>query len=1180
LNAIVAIVLIFLFAGAGLGSVAFVVYRRQLRRAKGIERGLKMVPIQIHLPPSSDDTTSGGRDVRDVVREKTAQAEVLYNLIAGTAQAGFKSNFYGQRHIALELIASDGLIHFYAAVPVGLVSIVEKAITTSYPGARLEEVEDHNIFNKDGRIAATMGGEIVLKADSAYPIATFKTLEADPLEALLNTLSGLQPGDGAGLQIMLRPASPGWVKRSTRLAAKRRKAGKVGMGFTAADLVKAAVKSPEADNHGKAPELTTLELAAIEAIEEKTQHVGYEVLIRVVVSTSVVTRSQTLLRDIATAFALYEAPGLNGFKFLPAIDPQGLVTAFIFRFFPPEMTTNILNSVELATLFHLPDAQFTPNSSVERQASKQVDGPVSVPTSGLLFGYNEFRGVRKEIRLSPDDRRRHTYILGQTGVGKSTLLENMAVQDMLAGNGFAFIDPHGDSAEKLLAMVPKERAEDVIYFNPSDTDYPLGLNLFEFTDPAQKDFIIQESISMLTKIYDPGKTGVIGPRFEQWFRNAALTLMSDPEGATFIEIPKVFTDTEYLKRKFRYLKDPTVIEFWTKEMGQTSDYHKSEMLGYFVSKFGAFLQNEIMRNIMGQTKSAFNLRDVMDNNKILIVNLSKGKLGELNSQLLGMMFVIKFQAAAMSRADIPEADRKDFSLYVDEFQNFSTDSFASILSEARKYHLNLIVANQFIAQLTPEIRDAVFGNIGTIVAHRMGPEDAEFMVKQFAPIFDTRDLVNIPNYHSVLRLMMGGLPSQPFTMANLPALGNVNTELGAAIKQLSAAKFGMTRSLVEAAIFERLQGKPAAAPAVASVPAPAPAATAPVAPTPVPAPAAAVAPAPVVASPPPAAPVPLTPEPAAVVSSPQIPVTDPNGLSLGDITGGVAPVAAPTPAVIDDVPLVPVVPLVAAEMPIPIAPPAVPVEPKAPDQMPVPAPVPDETIDILNDGEASAEAQHEINELLHIEDPVEEIRPEDSFALPTPTLTPAPTLTPEPVAVVGRPNHVVKHAEGRPQVSEKKLELESEPVEAAPFVGRPNHTVKHVTGRPVPLPAVAVPEEHHELIIEPIKEPPRVPDVVAEELVAETQQAVVAPLPTPTPEPTPEPAQVVDAAEYTSTAQNNIDKLMKTELIKLEQPTVAPEAKPVDNAAEAALPAVDGPVVPHLEPGEIYVDELGTVHQG
>lgn len=914
MNGILVVVMVFLLLAASLGVVAYLVYQRKLRRAKAIERGLKMVPIQIHLPPPSADTVVGSRDVRDVMREKTAQAEVLYNLLAGTASEGFKSKFYGQRHIALEIIASHGLVHFYAAVPVAMVSVVKKSIQTAYPGALLEEVEDHNIFNQEGRLAATMGGEIILKADSAYPISTYEELDRDPLEAIITTLSGIGKDDGAAIQVMVRPATSGWVKHSTKLVERLHKGESKGLGFNAMDLARAVASPPTtaaADAAKQAPSkaLSNLQLGTIERIENKTKQPGFEVLVRLVVSTQTVATSQQLLRDLATAFALFEAPGLNGFKFLPAIDVQGLVTAFIMRFFPPEMHSSILNSTELATLFHLPDSQFVPTANVERQASKEVDGPVSLPSSGLLFGFNEFRGVKKEIRLSTEDRRRHTYVLGQTGTGKSTLLENLAVQDMLAGNGFAFIDPHGDTAEKLLSMVPKSRAEDVIYFNPSDTEYPLGLNLFEFSDPAQKDFLIQETISMLYKLYDPNGTGVIGPRFEQWYRNAALTLMSDPAGATFLEIPKVFTDTEYLKQKFRYLKDPTVIDFWTKEMGQTSDYHKSEMLGYFVSKFGAFQQNEIMRNIIGQTKSAFDLRDIMDHKKILIVNLSKGQIGELNSKLLGMMFVIKFQAAAMSRADMPEAERTDFSLYVDEFQNFSTDSFASILSEARKYRLNLIVANQFIGQLTNEIRDAVFGNIGTILGMRMGPEDAEFMVKQFTPIFDARDLVNLPNGHAAIRMMLGGVPSQPFTIRGLPPLGTANPELGLAIKQLSAAKFGATKAMVEADITARLSGRTApvappapAAEALEQVAIPATPAEVPDA-TPVAAAPTVFTPqlqAPVTAEPVPAAPE--APEPqAAAPTAPVLALTPPPiGAPPVDSISAAAPVFVPVPPIIPE----------------------------------------------------------------------------------------------------------------------------------------------------------------------------------------------------------------------------------------------------------------------------------------
>ena len=955
--------------------------KNKLRRAKAIERGLKMVPILIHLPPPSSDTAAGNRDVREVMREKTAQAEVLYNLIAGTATEGFQSNFYGQRHIAMELVASGGVVHFYAAVPVALVSVVKKAVLTAYPGARLEEVEDHNIFNQEGRLAATMGGEMVLRAESAYPIATYDKLERDPMEALLTTFSALGVKDGVAIQLMIRPAAPDWIKRSIELADAKRKGRTTGLSFSAQDLVKAAIKAPSARHeeekaNGSGPEVSSLELGIVEAIEEKTKQPGFETLIRVMVSTESVARSQQLLRDISTAFALFDRPGLNGYKFLPAVDVQGLVTAFIFRFFPIEIASNVLNSAELATLFHLPDSQFTPSSSVARQQSKQVDGPVQLPTVGLLFGYNEFRGVRKEIRLDNEDRRRHTYILGQTGTGKSTMLENLAVQDMVNGQGFAFIDPHGDSAEKLLGMVPKERSEDVIYFNPADTEYPLGLNLFEFNDPTQKDFIVQETINMLYKLYDPGHTGIIGPRYEHWYRNAALTLMSDPNGATFIEVPKVFTDTDYLKRKFRYLRDPTVIDFWTKEMGQTSDYHKSEMLGWFVSKFGAFVNNEMMRNIIGQTKSSFNLREVMDRKKILIVNLSKGRLGELNSQLLGMIFVIKFQAAAMSRAELAEDQRSDFALYVDEFQNFSTDSFASILSEARKYRLNLIVANQFIGQLRPEIRDAVFGNIGTIVAHRMGPEDAEFMVKQFAPVFEVTDLVNLPNYNAAMRLMIGGLPSQPFSMRDSAPLGRSNVELGMAVQQLSAAKFGRGKAVVEAEILERLApgdvapvapgpGAATAAPGIgpvtapppapvsASAPAPPimPAMVAPPAPMPATVPVSAPAPAPMTAAMPMAAAPGVAMTPALVPTAPPpMPIPGAMPTAASAAASMLVPAVAPTPASPASVPVAAppamgMSPMGMGAMPAPMmgAMPAgmpLPMPAAAPASAPIPAPMP------------------------------------------------------------------------------------------------------------------------------------------------------------------------------------------------------------------------------------------------
>ena len=437
--------------------------------------------------------------------------------------------------------------------------------------------------------------------------------------------------------------------------------------------------------------------------------------------------------------------------------------------------------------------------------SKQVDGPTDVLDEGLLIGYNEFRGVKKPIRIGTKDRRRHVYIIGQTGVGKSVLQENMAYQDMMDGRGFAFIDPHGDLVESLLGKVPKERVEDIIYFNPADMTNPIGLNMFEFDTPDQKDFLVQEAINMLYGLYDPGHTGIVGPRLEHIFRNCALLLMSDPAGGTFIDIPKCLIDPEFVKSKLKYVTDPQVIDFWTKEFPASQRSNEAgEVVSWVVAKFGPFISNDAMRNIIGQTKSGFNLRETMDNNKILLVNLSKGKMGELNSKLLGIIFVMKFQAAAMARADTPEDQRVDFSLYVDEFQNFATDSFESILSEARKYKLSLIMGNQFMTQLTDKIREAIIGNVGTVISGRIGVTDAELMVKKFQPVFDVDDLSKLPNFQSITSVMINNVPSAPFSMNWIPPMGQENSQLRDALVRLSSAKYGRPRAIVEKEIFERL----------------------------------------------------------------------------------------------------------------------------------------------------------------------------------------------------------------------------------------------------------------------------------------------------------------------------------------------------------------------------------------
>ncbi|HSX35865.1 MAG TPA: ATP-binding protein [Patescibacteria group bacterium] len=816
--------LVFILIGVLVAApIIFVQTRKRMREQKNYERGLKMVQLLIHLPPISDDAQAAGRDMRDLIDENVSRAQVIYNIIASTVQKGtFKTRIYGQRHFAFEIVGAKGFAHFYAAVPLSLVDVVKQAIISAYPTTRLEEVADHNIFSPVGKVGGTVGGELHLKKSFAYPIATFQDLKRDTMQSLLNAFSTLEKEDGAGIQILLRPADPSWRKTALALASGKRKGEKENKGGPeeifnyVRQLGTALVKPPEhKEKENKPPkELSALEQATLNAIEEKTEHPGYEVLIRAVVSSTASHRAAAILNNIVATFSLFDAQGKNGFKYTAAKSIDNFITDYILRIFPQDQNKDILNAVELATMFHFPDQRSIPTSQLERQDSKQVDGPRNVPDEGLLLGYNVFRGVKKPIRLGLSDRQRHMYAVGQTGTGKSTFLENLALQDMLSGNGFAFVDPHGDTAEKLLAMVPRERAEDVIYFCPAEMDYPMGLNLFEYSSPDQKDFLIQETINMLYKLYDPQHQGIMGPRYEHLFRNAALAIMADPNGGTFVDIPKLFRDPQYVKQKLQHVTDPSVLEFWQKEMPQSQRSNDfGEIVSWFVSKFGAFLSNEMMRNIIGQTKSAFDLRDIMDNKKILLVNLSKGRTGLLNMQLLGMIFVMRFQAAAMSRANVPESEREDFALYVDEFQNFSTDSFATIMSEARKYHLNLIVANQFTTQLSEEIRDAVFGNVGTVVSFRVGQRDVESLVKYFQPTFDESDLIRIPNHNTVVRTMIGGVPTQPFSMATLPPLGNPNPELAQALKQLSAAKFGRPKAVVEKEIFDRMATKAPAAPA-------------------------------------------------------------------------------------------------------------------------------------------------------------------------------------------------------------------------------------------------------------------------------------------------------------------------------------------------------------------------------
>ncbi len=479
-----------------------------------------------------------------------------------------------------------------------------------------------------------------------------------------------------------------------------------------------------------------------------------------------------------------------------------IVYDYIFRNFDDEFAM-LLSTEEIASVFHLPIST-TETPKIKWLKAGAAAPPVNIPKEGILLGYNDYRGVKTDIRITDVDRRRHMYVVGQTGVGKSVFLQEMAKKDARSRKGFCFIDPHGDAIEDILMSIPKERAEDVIVLDPSDTERPFGINLLEYDPkhPEQKTFVINEMIGIFDQLYDMKATG--GPMFEQYMRNAMLLIMDHPEsGSTLMEISKVLADPDFRKMKLSHCSNPIVVDFWTKEAEKAGgEAALANMVPYITSKLTTFTSNDMMRPIIAQQKSTINFRELMDDGKILLVNLSKGKLGEINARLLGMVIVGKILMGALSRADISEEERKDFYVYLDEFQNVTTNSIAQILSEARKYRLILTLAHQFIGQLKEEISKAVFGNVGSLIVFRVGPEDSEFLEKQFTPVFTAQDLVNVDNRNCFARLLMNNELTRPFNMKTYaPVQGDI--ELGHYLKELSRLRYGRDAVIVNREIRER-----------------------------------------------------------------------------------------------------------------------------------------------------------------------------------------------------------------------------------------------------------------------------------------------------------------------------------------------------------------------------------------
>ncbi|MBQ7802862.1 type IV secretion system DNA-binding domain-containing protein [Candidatus Saccharibacteria bacterium] len=717
-----------------------------------------------------------------------------------------------QEHLSFEIVSTAGQIRFYVWVPKILQSFVEGQIYSQYPTVQIYKCSDDYVDNRH-KHPIVYSSELTLTEDSALPIKTFENFEVDPLAGITGTLAKLDSdlGEEMWIQILARPIADDWHKSTTDTwISKVKNGGGSGLGIDSKYLIQAlgALWTPPEGGTAdpKTVEISERDKTRISKAEEKATKLGYEVKIRLAYLGADEINAKLNMQALVGTFKQYNSTNLNGFKMLGSTFEPEALDAYKLRQFTDDGF--ILNISELASVYHLPHTSVeTPN--IVWANSKTAEPPAKLPLltgnpandeNISAFGLTNFRGINHQFGLLRRDRSRHVYIIGQTGAGKSGLLELFALSDVFYNQGYCIIDPHGDFAINNLRFVPESRIKDVVYFNPADTAHPVAFNPLELSDPARKPNVSSEVIGVLKRMFGDSW----GPRLEHILRYTLLALLDRPE-TTLLDISRMLTDKDFRKETLDYCKDVTVLQFWKQEFGTWGDKQVTESIAPVLNKVGAFTANPIIRNIIGQPKSSFDVRKIMDEGKILVVNLSKGLIGEDNASILGAFLVTKVQLAAMSRSDIPDVkDRRPFYLYVDEFQNFATDSFAVILSEARKYGLNLTVANQYTAQMTDSVRDAVFGNVGTTISFRVSADDAPLLVKQFEPTFDASDLIQMNNRHFIISMIINGekVPAFSATTLSIPTPPHDNLE---AIIESSRELYSRPRFEVEDEIRETIE---------------------------------------------------------------------------------------------------------------------------------------------------------------------------------------------------------------------------------------------------------------------------------------------------------------------------------------------------------------------------------------
>lgn len=802
----------------GISLLVYAIYKIAIKIIKqkyDYKRTLELTFLKVTLPKKNSDLDEKKETLKDF-KEAISLMEQLFSSLKSLSSNNIKTKILWQELISFEYVAQHNEILFYIVVPKKYKYLIEKQVNGFYTDAILEETKEVNIFKNRKYIEATY---LNTSKEFFFPIKTYQKLESDPVNNILWAFSKLEEDESAVIQILLKPVNDWWQSKSSKASSQILNGKKTFFTLNPIKLIVWLIEiftSSWDEEKQKENSSWALTQERAKTVDEKWDKTWFETIIRIIATWNNQAMVESELKNIVSSFTQFNYPDFNKFRTTKYFNKKALIKNYIFRYFkkPLYLKSMIFNTEEIASIYHFPHAKYNTTPEIKWQNFKIVKAPNNIPKEWLLLWHNIYRWVKKEIRIKKEDRFRHFYVIGQTGTGKSSIMQVMARQDFANWEWVCIMDPHGDLARDLLPFIPRERADDVVIFDPSDTDRPLWLNLLEAWSEEEKELVAMDALNIMIKLFG---NEIFGPRLQDYFKNAILTLMDYPWWWAITDVVRMFTDIDFQKERVRHVKNPVVKAWWEKTYASMWDREKAEIIPYFQAKFSGFTSSKMMRNIIWQVNSSFDILDIMQNKKILIVNLSKWRLGDMNSKLLGMILVSKIQMAAMRRDNIAKGDRADFYLYIDEFQNYVTDSIESILSEARKYRLSLNIAHQYLWQLEQSdaltksnlnLKNAIFGNVWSVMSYKIWPEDWEFMAKYYAPTFSDQDLVNMDKFKATMKLAVDNQPTTPFSIIPInPYLETWDEKLAKAYTELSRLKYGRDKDFVSKEIEYRIGTK-------------------------------------------------------------------------------------------------------------------------------------------------------------------------------------------------------------------------------------------------------------------------------------------------------------------------------------------------------------------------------------